>query len=197
MTFARLYEFVYGLRGHPIVLEGLVDQEAKKLSSQDELWYVPCELDTKVSLGHIKQYRVSKGVYDHDSSWVTEIRYSEELNFCWKRYVCCKELMHVFDSADEQVNSSERFRSLVNEFEAPLPLDKASPVYLSETKTMWMALAILCPEPVRDKFKDDWNAGALTDYEVALALRIPESLIKSAMGDPFSDMLVSLRPSSA
>ena len=72
MSFKKLYNFSSGLRQHPVKLEGVLDQKAKSLASQDELYYVPVDLDPEISLGHIKQYRIPTGVYT-DPRWVTEI----------------------------------------------------------------------------------------------------------------------------
>lgn len=158
MTFLKLYDFARNLRGYPIVLEGSIDLEAKRLSGQDELWYVPVVLDTDISYGHIKQYHVPHGVYDADPTQVTEIRYHESLNVCWKRFVCCKELMHVFDNAQEKTNSPERFRDLLSELETPLEAENSSEMYRAESRAMWMALAILCPMPVYEARMPVWKA---------------------------------------
>jgi hypothetical protein len=189
MTFGRLYKFANELRSYPIILEGVIDREASRLTSQDELYYVPVELDPEVSLGHIKQYRVPNGVYDGNPTWVTEIRYFRELNKCWQRYVCCKELMHVFDSQAERTDTAEKFQQLVDEIETPLPAGEASPMYDTETRTLWMAIAILCPASVRERFKPDWDAKKLSDYEIALELRVPEILIKTIMGPLYDRMI--------
>jgi hypothetical protein len=189
MTFARLYQFARELGQYPIVLEGVVDKKAMELTSQDELCYVPLDLDPQISLGHIKQYRVQNGVYNADPTWVTEIRYLKTLNVCWKRYVCCKELMHVFDNEEERTNTADKFMQLVEEIETPLPGDKASPMYETETRTLWMAVAILCPENLRQHFQPDWEAKKLSDYDVALELRIPEVLIKTIMSPSYETMV--------
>jgi len=193
MTFVRLYRYAEGLGCYPVRLEGVVDQKAMELSSQDELWYVPVDLDPEISLGHIKQYRVPTCVYDHDPRWVTEIRYFEELDLDWQRFVCSKELMHVFDSALERTDTAARFEELLNEIETPLPTDAASPMYKSESTTKWMAVLVLCPKPVRDYFKARWESGELSDYEVALELQIPEPLIPPIMSERYDrvfDLLV-------
>lgn len=190
MTFVRLYDFSSEMNAYPVRLEGVLDREAMRLSSQDELYYVASELDTEVSLGHIKQYRVPSGGLYGETRWVTEIRYANSLNFCWRRYVCCKELMHVFDNADEQVNTPARFNQLVAEFEAPLPVP--TPPMQSEVKTMWMALACLCPRPVRERFYPVWRDKEESDYEIALKLRIPEVLIPAIMSDAYEEILATL-----
>lgn len=189
MTFGRLYRFANNLRNHPIILEGVVDAKAMELTAQDELYYVPVDLDPHISLGHIKQYRIQTGIYNGDPTWVTEIRYFQGLNTCWKRYVCCKELMHVFDSQAERTDTAEKFQQLVNEIETPLPRDEASPMYDTESRTLWMAIAVLCPSDLREQFKPKWDGKQLSDYEVALELRIPEVLIKTIMGSQYDRMI--------
>ncbi len=173
------------------MLEGRVDEEAKKLSSQDELWYVPVDLDLNISYGHIKQYRQSNGVYT-EPLWITEIRYDRRLNVCWKRFVCCKELMHVFDSADERTNTPEKFRQLLSELENPPPAEKSSEMYKSESKAMWMALAILCPGTVYNARKPVWEGEKFSNYAIALELRIPEHYVDALLSDTFAGMLEAL-----
>ena len=188
MSYKLLYEFSCELRQHPVLLEGVLDIKAAELSSQDELYYVPVELDPDISLGHIKQIRIPTGVYA-ESQWVTEIRYFQELNMCWRRFVCCKELMHVFDSPRERADSALKFQQLLDEIEAPLPATESSEMYKSESKTKWMALGVLCPEPIRDYFKPKWESGEMSDYEVAVDLRIPEVFIGTLMSDRYETVL--------
>lgn len=192
MSFSKLYQFACTSASYPVLLEGQIDQQVAQLTAQDEICYVPCELDETVSLGHFKQMRISSAVYDNDPKWVSQIRYSNTLNLCWQRYVCCKELMHAFDKQDERVDSAEKLRQLLGELEAPLPGDKASRMYRTETKTMWMALAILCPAPVREKLKPLWDQQEKTDYEIALMLRIPEILIRPLMSERYDEILEAL-----
>jgi hypothetical protein len=188
MSYKALYEYSCGLHQHPVLLEGVLDVKAAELSSQNELYYIPLELDPEISLGHIKQYRMPNGVYA-EPQWVTEIRYFHELNVCWKRFVCCKELMHVFDSAKERADSALKFQQLLDEIEAPLPASASSAMYKSESKTKWMALAVLCPEPIRGHLKPKWDSGEMSDYEVAVDLRIPETYIKTLMSDRYENVL--------
>ena len=97
--------------------------------------------------------------------------------------------MHVFDSDQERADSALKFQQLLDEIEAPLPASESSPIYQSENKTKWMALAVLCPAPVRDHFKPRWETGELSDYEVALDLRIPETYIRTLMSERFDRAL--------
>jgi len=197
MTFSRLYHFAASQKSAPLLLEGLIDAEVIRLTAQDKILYTSADLDTQVSLGHIKQYRESSVVYDQNPKWVTEIRYSNKLNMCWRRYVCCKELMHVFDTPAERVDSAVKFDKLLEELASPPLPEDASPMYISENKTKWMALAILCPLPFRDYYKLVWESGKMSDYDVALELRIPEGLITVVMADYFAGIINRLTEKNA
>jgi hypothetical protein len=184
MSFRSLYQHVATLRRCPVTVEGHLVPKVKELTGQDDVFFTPVELDTGILLGYMKQYRVPTVPYG-ESRWTTDIRYHSGLNMCWRRYVCCKELMHTFDDDRERTNSPAKYAQLLSELESPpLPTDM-SPMNLSENRTKWMALAVLCPMPVREHFRSSWQAERLSDYDVALELRIPELAIKTIMSDYF------------
>lgn len=194
MSYKDLYNYVAGLNEYPVVLETRVVPKIKELSGQDEVYFVPVDqLDISISLGHIKQYRQATGVYS-DSQWITEIRYATNpaVTFCWRRFVCCKELMHIFDSPNERATDQAKLELLLSELETPPPWDKASDMYKSETRTQWMALGVLCPLPLREQFRAKLEAEDLNKYQVALALRIPETTVDSLMSPYFEGFITSL-----
>ena len=191
MTFKNLYEYVLGLNEIPIVLESRIVPKLQQLTGQDEILFVPVELDTGISYGHIKQYR-RPGIPYSESKWVTEIRYEKNFNICWKRFICCKELMHLFDTAAERADSAAKLNRLLSELESPPPYAEASEMYKSETNTQWMALGVLCPIPLRERYRAEWAAKKITDYDVALQLRIPEAVVQSLMSPYFEAFIGSL-----
>jgi hypothetical protein len=97
--------------------------------------------------------------------------------------------MHLFDSEAERADSDEKFRILLNELETAPPAEQQSPMYFSEIKTQWMALAVLCPLSLRAKFAARYAAGAMTPYELALELRVPEATIKAIMADNYEQRI--------
>ncbi len=191
MSFSQLYEFSATLRTLPVKLEGVIDAKVIELTAQDEIYYVPLELEPEVSLGHLKQYREPTGVYA-DAKWITEVRYFKGLNPCWYRYVCCKELMHLFDTLEERTSSADKLGQLLAEIESPLPDDEQSPMFKSESRTMWMALAVLCPLPLRDYLEPKWADGSMSNYEIALELRIPEIYIPAIKAESYPRIVESL-----
>jgi hypothetical protein len=98
-----------------------------------------------------------------------------------------------FDSANERADSALKFQQLLDEIEAPLPASESSEMYKSETKTKWMALGVLCPDPVRAHFKPRWESGEMSDYDLAVDLRIPETYIRTLMSDRYERVLEILK----
>lgn len=194
MSFSRLYEHAAGLRHWPVRVETDLVPKVIELTAQDEIYFAAVELDHEISYGHIKQSYISKGVYDQDPTFVVDIRYSNKLNICWSRYVCAKELMHCFDSDVERSDTPEKFQTLLKELETPPPADRASPMFQSENKTKWMALAVLCPLPLRERFLEEYKKEprTLSDYEIALELRIPQAVVPAIMGDNFEAIVGDL-----
>ena len=191
MSFPELYEFVKSADSTPLILKGFIDKKVKEIAEQDQIEYTPLSLNPDVSLGHIKQYTLSDQEipYSQTGTKITDIRYHNKLNMCWQRFVCCKELMHVFDAENERAKSKMTFNTLLTEISS-LPLFKhASDIFKSEIRAKWMALAILCPLQLRSHYKEKIDKGEMSNYDVALALRIPELVIPAIMYDSFSDVV--------
>ena len=182
MKFVDLYEYANGMAGDVIPVRELRTHIIAHHPNVGGIEFYPVDLDENVSLGHIKYERDRTSAYD-DEFTVANIRFSKTLNRCMRRYVCCKEMMHVFDSPEERVDSADKFLRLMNELEA-IPLkEDISPMFASELNAEWMAALVLCPQRLRDALRPAWVAGEKSDYDVALALKIPETIIKGIMGD--------------
>jgi len=191
MRFSDLYAHSNGLATEVISLDDLARHIVMHHDHIGEVNFFPVELDSDVSLGHIKYERDRSSAYGAEFT-VANIRYDNTLNRCWRRYVCCKELMHVFDTAAQRVDSREKFLKLMSEF-ATLPLSgDISPMLFSELQAEWMAVLVLCPARLREKYRAAWQAKELSDYDVALALKVPEAIINGLMSDYYDNALTNL-----
>lgn len=94
----------------------------------------------------------------------------------WYRFVYVKELMHMLDSADTSTDSGVKFDTLLTELGGQQSPDPSSP-YVSEVRAFWMALGLLCLEPVRQDFLSTRNADPTSDFELSLKLKIPEAYV--------------------
>lgn len=114
------------------------------------------------------------------------------LNNCWERFVYVKELTHLFDAEEERTMGSEAFDNLLGEFASQGPIDDRSPQWIAESKAVWGALALLCPEAKRREFAEERQAVKIDDYEIALRLRIPQFHVPKLFSPTFEKMLKRL-----
>lgn len=189
MNFADLYDYAARFR-EPIirVRRDLCPRIIMDHGDVGQVNFWPVEIDEDTILGYM--------IYDFDRSSpygdefrIVDVRYGNALNRCWRRFVCCKELMHVFDSEEERTDTRHKFYTQMAQLESPPLNQDASAMLSAEIKTVWMALAVLCPLPLRNQYRAQWQRKEITDYDVALKFRIPEVVIHNVMSDYFEQAI--------
>lgn len=185
MNFTELYRFAEGLDQPPVgfdFLRAKVNAHHKTIGRVDVFAVTFQKPNGQAHFRHAEPDRTS--AYE-DEFEVAEIRFCEvlqadEVEF---RFALTKELMHVFDTPDEVVDTREKFKILIHEIQnSPLPQD-ASLMYQSDLMTRWMAILVLCPKRFRDMHLDDYRAGRLADFDIAEMFKIPEWTVKWVMDD--------------
>lgn len=187
MRFADLYDFACTFPG-AVPVRALAGRVTAFHPTVGRVEMYRVELDPTVSLGHVKQEKDRTSPYEEEFT-VWSIRFDSSLNRCWARFVCCKELMHVYDTPDEVVDSREKFLELMGEFGSPRMAEDASPMYQSELRAQWKAMFCLAPKPVRDEMCSGIRDGSLTHYNVASLLKIPEATVPGLLSDYYEDAL--------
>lgn len=191
MNFADLYRYANGLGTRSIKVTILTNFVKEMYYPVGEIEYFGVNLDENVSLGHmiLEFDRTSP----HEEEFVNaSIRYSRGLNRCWRRLVCCKELMHVLDGRTERVNTRERFIKLMEELESrPLTPD-TSLMYESEREAMWMAFLVLCPENIRNQMLEKHGSSLEGLPSIADELKLPVNAVRSIMSDYYQTALERL-----
>jgi len=182
MLFKELYEFAASLETPVIPVKELGRRIVSHHAEIGEITFTPAVLDENTTLGYV--------VYDYDRSSaygdefkILGVRYSDSLNRCHRRFVCCKEIMHAFDNEDEKASTREKFVRLLRELETA-PLEN-SPLLSSENRAEWMALLTLCPKPRRDALKAQYEAKDITMRQIAEQILIPEWAIHALMSDAY------------
>ena len=160
---------------------------------QDNVAWVNCinfypikELDLDdYPFGMMKTFADQDAAYNNKGAWMVAVYENTDRikeNFCWQRFVRCKEMMHIFDKDAEWVERQEQYTDLLKEI-ATRPLGDKSPQLLSEHLAQWKAILILCPLEERNKVV----ASNDTDYAVALRYRIPMHYIEAIRSDSYMD----------
>ena len=194
MNFTDLYNFAENSSERPISVESLRREIVADHHWVGDVKLYPVDIDPAVALGLLVFEKDRSSPYD-ESYTVACIRYYRGLDRDepMRRFVCCKELMHLFDGEAQQTNTRTRFIRLLSEFEAlPLPQD-VSEMYKSEINAQWMAVLALCPQrlrlELRPKYPHELDAPA-----IARLLKIPLGCAIAAMGDYYDTALKRLAP---
>ncbi|WP_439470166.1 hypothetical protein [Brevundimonas sp.] len=107
----------------------------------------------------------------------------------WRRLVFTKELMHVFDTAEEKADTGEKLERQADRFGNPGA--NISPQYRAEQKAVWRALGALCPESDRSAYKRAVDAKTMSIAVLATTVGVPERFATELMRDDFMDQLTS------
>jgi hypothetical protein len=191
MLFSDLYKYANDLPDDVISVKKLAVHIEAHHPDIGEVNFWPVVLDAQISLGHMVYERARSSAYGAAFT-VANVRYDKNQNRCWRRFICCKELMHVFDDANERVDSREKFLQLMKELESRPLKDDISAMFSSEMNAEWMALLVLCPKRLRDKWRPTWADKTLSDYDVALKLKVPEAYVFALMDDYYDAALKTL-----
>ena len=109
-----------------------------------------------------------------------------------RRYACTKELMHVFDSAEQRADSREKFITLMREIQNKPMLRHESPMFRSELDTRWMAAIALCPRHLREPYVEPYKSKNIADFDIAEIFRIPEWVAPFVMDDYYDTAFADL-----
>jgi hypothetical protein len=195
MTYRALYEHSQAFE--PPISRNVARDKVKELLKLPRIASVRTKLDTRYCRGFYiaPQNQRHKIVQQLGSHVIVLPRDTPPdypgLNYCWERFVYTKELMHIFDTVDEATDTGEAFDTVLSELMMPSS-PKWSPQMLSEMDCFWMALGVLCPEKVREKFGAERAANQLDDYSIALQLRIPEQYVPNLFQPWYGDRIKAL-----
>ncbi len=140
-------------------------------------------------------YQAPLGLYAGDGDYA-RIQYSAGLNFCWQRFAVCKEMFHcILDAdADNRVTGMDTLLKLSELLvsEASATLEEFAP-HDTEQIAEILALETLFPLELRGYYKEDYNAGLITDHQLALRYRIPEEYARIGMYSNYIKGMENLR----
>ena len=188
MKFIDLYDFSNNLDAEYTSSKLLILEVEKRHCNVDKILLYSVDIEKSVSLGHIKLRSYRQSPYG-DMLNEASIRYDKTLNRCWQRLVVCKELMHVFDNKDERVDTDDKFKKLMSEFDSPPLAADSSPMYQSELRAQWMAIACLVPRRLKNFYTKEFLNGNMTDQVIATKLKIPKEYVSSFVS-PYYDVVL-------
>lgn len=183
MTKFRLIEAFKDRTTLPIEIDEVRDWLIKN-RTQDEINFVPVELDTGVIRGFLKRYRRAKAGWGLEPDDVSNIFYDHRQGFDWQRMVCAKEMLHILDAAC--VTSREEFDKLTQRLALPDDFQHLlqDPDFVSIDKAGTApASALLLPWAAREVLMPAYKSGIITAAEIARQAVMPVQHVRSVMSE--------------
>jgi len=146
-----------------------------------ETWRV--NLDPTISIGYMLYEEERTSPYEPPFD-VAVIRFHDALNRCWSRFVCCKELMHVFDGHNARTDTAAKFAILLAELESTPLLRDASDMFRAENDAIWMAMLVMCPERIRKVLIKSDNHSDEELMTIAQTIKLPVQVVR-AISKPY------------
>ena len=150
---------------------------------QDEINFIPVDLDTGVIRGFLKRYRRPKGGWDSEPDDVSNIYYDQSQGADWINLVCAKELLHILDAA--RCSTKEQFEKLTESLALPTDMKHllTDPDFaLVDKFGSAHAAALLLPKAARDLLMPAYESGVLTVANIAEMALMPAQHVRMVMG---------------
>ena len=126
-------------------------------------------------LGMFLHYSVPANVYGSDRDFRV-VRYNQNLSYEFQRLVCVKELIHQMDDVSDSISSKKQLSELLDEIlHDGSNITKLRRATHLEDIAVYQALAILCPEDVREELFNKFHeaSGKITLEHIAERFAIP------------------------
>lgn len=148
--------------------------------------------ETPNILGSVKfRYPVPVSQRTNEEPTTAIVLVREDLNFCWCRFVICKEMCHcLVDARDDRVSSVSALRDLAQGLASKVTIPGTGNGPLeSELWAELLAIELLFPYELRKTHRQALKDGTITPYTLALRYRIPREYAELGMFDNVLDLM--------
>jgi hypothetical protein len=146
----------------------------------DEICFAEVEIDSSVILGILQMYQHTNHL-SGKLHRIARVLYSSGIeNSALRRFVCCKELLHIFDDDDATAKSIEAVDELIESIVVPPDLGIPSSVW-SDHNGALHAIMVLLPRDALDVIRPKYQNGELSVEDVARLADIPDSCARVAL----------------
>lgn len=163
----------------------------------DRIIWEKYDFAVKNIAAQISFYQGALGVYAGAGDYA-RVQYSSSLNFCWERFVLCKEMYHCIldQNLQRRVTNLDDLLKLA-EYLVDDTISTLAPFapHQTEQDAEILALETLFPLELRQFHEPAYSNGEITDYQLALRYRIPQEFARLAMYPNYSAAIAAMRGS--
>ncbi len=178
----------------PISVEVIRDIIKGRCGLKTITW-LAVEADTPNVLGSVKfRYPVPVTMRTNEEPTTAIISFRSDLNFCWQRFVICKELCHcLVDTEADRVSSLAGLLQLAQGLASKITIPGTGNGPLqSEIWAELLAIELLFPYELRKTHIADLKAGNIVPHNLALRYRIPDEYAEFGMFDDVLNFMEEL-----
>jgi hypothetical protein len=161
----------------------------------DQIIWEKYRFAVRAIAAQIAFFKQDMGVYRGMGDYA-RIQYSSDLNFCWERFVICKEMYHciIDTNLKNRVTNMTDLLKLAEYLvdDTVSNLEPFSP-HGTEQQAEILALETLFPLELRLHHQADYTANKITDHQLALRYRIPEYYARLAMYPNYTRIVQGIR----
>lgn len=146
-----------------------------ELGCKDEIRFYDVAADPTKIHGAFDQFIYHPGVYA-DPQFVALIPYNSSDPTEWQRLVCCKEMMHLFDSELERTDSVDEVPSFLDKLLGPMSTEDfglADFMAIKDKVATYQCLPLLMPRAALQAARQAVESGQKTPQEIADWAKIP------------------------
>ncbi len=173
----------------PVEISDVIE-EIKKIGIQDEINFIPCDLEPEKLQGIYYQCTYQNAVYG-DPILVTNIVYSNKVSPDLQRIISCKELIHIFDKNVAKTKTEEDIDGLLDKLLGPFStegFDIHEIMATADRIAYYQAAAILFPNAARSEAIQKLNEGKITIDQIAVWVSLPKKLCTLVLSDKWPDI---------
>ncbi|KXV33097.1 hypothetical protein AD940_14225 [Gluconobacter thailandicus] len=116
---------------------------------------------------------------DDDCRIYNYIHYRKDISEKHRRFVFCKELIHILDPACYRTNNDVDVEELTIGMTTSNPIEEASPQAIHDRRSVVLAAAVFIPPSIREKLLPALETGEKTIQDISDFLKIPEEIVGS------------------
>ncbi len=182
MSLKKLIEYASFKKEFPIKVDDIHDWIISQ-GYQDQIHFIPVDINKEVKRGQHRRYTKHAAVYG-DPVWVTNILYAKDMNLCWERFVCCKEMMHIFDRPESASCTPEQLDELTASLVASY-VGQLSESASADDRAIISALQVLAPIDAVKQLKGVYSGKSKSAKEIAKYFSIPEMYVPMLFSDDY------------
>jgi hypothetical protein len=145
-------------------------------------------VNTENLYGYVKfYYPVPAHIRTIEEPTTAIIRIKESLNYCWKRFVLCKEMCHcLIDlSNEDRVFQEAEFMKLLEGLSSGIIIPFGNGPIATESLAEIMALELLYPLELRKSHLSMVRSSEVSPYALALRYRLPQEYAEFGMHETY------------